>query len=431
MPKNKRKLVCTPLTDEKNGTMLFIACIIVYCLFSATRTFWAQAMAELVPEGVFTKDVAGTVASAHMLAYGLGMFINGFLSEKVHPFKYIAASLMLSSTANAVGALLAYANTPSIVPYVIVWSIGGFSQSATWPSIIRIASTLMSEKRRATAGANLYASSIAGAVGTYLISQQVLRLFSWKELFVTSAAVGFTLFAFWVCATFKISKLCCRRELVSEAPAAVSDNKASTTSHHSLMELLGLSGGIAILISLFLKGTAYDGFVSWLPTMIAELFSFDASFSVMLSTILPVCNFLGVFVGRFIFDKLTHNEVTSSALYMGLGSVGLFLLALFGTRSLGALIVILLITAPLIAASATMYVSLVPLRFVKFGRSGTAAGLFNSAACAGTGLSSLIIGILSQNFGWEITLFSITGILFLGALSSAVVIRRFKSFKDM
>lgn len=432
MQSSKRRFTYTPLTNEKHGTRLFLTCFIVYLLFVATRNFWPQAMAQLVPGGVFTKDVAGMASSAHMLAYGVGMFLNGFISEKVQPFFYIAASLGISAGANAVAFAISQAQTPNIVPYVVIWAIAGFFQSATWPTMIRTVSTLMPEARRASSGANLFAASVTGEICSYLISQQVLRMASWRALFLTSAAVGFFIFAFWLFMTAPVSKLCCARiEACAEVPEAAKISRTKSAAPHSMLKLLIVSGGFTIIFSIAFKSLAYDGFKGWIATMISELFGLDAGFSVMLSTLVPICNLLGVFIGRLIFNKLTHSEVLSSAIYMTLGSVGLALIAVIGLKSITALLVILFVTIPIIAASSTMYISLVPLRFARFGRSGTAAGLFNSIACAGSGTSSLMIGILSQNFGWQTTVFVLAALMLLGGICSMVTIRRFNKFKEM
>lgn len=429
MKKPKQTLTYTPLTNEKHGSALFLTCFVIYLLYAGTRSFWPQAMAQLVPSGVFTKDVAGMVSSAHMLSYGVGMFLNGFISEKVHPFFYIGASLTVSATANTTAFFLSQAQEQSIVPYVVCWAIMGFFQSAVWPTMIRSVSTLMPEGRRASAGANLFAASTVGEITCYLISQQVLRMASWRELFLTSSLCGFFMVALWCAMSVKIAPHCVRRTAVSEDAVPTSGKR--TASEHGMLRLLILSGGFTIILSIFFKSLAYDGFKGWIATMISELFGLNADISVMLSTLVPICNLIGIFLGRLIFNRLTHNEVVSSAIYMTLGSIGLALLAYLGTRSFGALLTILFLAIPIIAASSTMYISLVPLRFAKYGRSGSAAGLFNSIACAASGSSSLMIGILSENYGWQVAVFVLASLMLLGAVFSVLSIRRFSRFKEM
>lgn len=81
--KTSKKLVLTELESEKSGRLFFIVAYVCYLLYCATRNYYPQALAEIVPSGLFTKDVAGMVSSAYMIGYGSGMFINGYLSEKI------------------------------------------------------------------------------------------------------------------------------------------------------------------------------------------------------------------------------------------------------------------------------------------------------------------------------------------------------------
>ena len=238
-PKLKKKIVLTELESEKSGRLFFIVAYICYLLYSATRNYYPQALAEIVPSGLFTKDLAGIVSSAYMIGYGSGMFINGIISDKVQPFFYITVSFGLSAGMSALMYAYSLTPSPSIVPFIVIWGIAGYVQSGVWPILIRLTSAIMPAKKSANACTHLYVSSTIGVIGAYLISQQVLRMFDWRTLFLVSALVGVLLTLFFYFSTHKIRRSCMSYTLVSDNK---SEKKQGTKGQYSLFKLLSLFG---------------------------------------------------------------------------------------------------------------------------------------------------------------------------------------------
>lgn len=425
--KTQKKLVLTELTSEKTGRFYFIVCYICYLLYCATRNYYPQALTEIVPSGLFTKDVAGIVSSAYMIGYGSGMFINGFLCEKVQPFFYISFSLGLSAGTSALMYAYSLVPSPSIIPFIVIWGIAGYVQSGVWPILIRLTSAIMPAKKSADACTHLYTSSIIGIIFAYPISQQVLRMSGWRTLFLVSAVIGLALCLFFMASTAKIKRQCVSYTTVCEENN-VKSNNTQKQSDIALLPLLLTSGGMVIMFVVILSNLSYKGLSEWVPTMLVEQFSVSAQFSVIISTALPVCTVVGAYIGRFLYHKLFQSEIRTSA-YCMLAAVIMFaVIAVVGFVSLGFVMAVIMVIAILASCTSTMCVGLVPLRFAKYSRAGTLAGFFNGAGYIGGSLSSLMIGILTENFGWTLTIIVLGAFMLIGTVLAFATIKRWHKF---
>ncbi len=423
--KTKKKLVLTELSSEKSGRLFFIVAYICYLLYCATRNYYPQALAEIVPSGLFTKDVAGIVSSAYMIGYGSGMFINGYLAEKVQPFFYITLSFGLSAGTSALMYAYSLTPAPSIIPFIVIWGIAGYVQSGVWPILIRLTTAIMPANKSANACSHLYISSIVGGIGTYLISQQILRMFDWRTLFLVSAVAGLCLTLFFYFSTVKIIRACVSYTLVSPERC---DKKQSNNNDHSLFKLLMMSGGIFILFVVIFNCFAYRGLADMVPTMLVEEFSVGADFSVMVSTLLPVCTVIGAYLGRFLYHRLFHSEVRTTAYCMLLAATVYALIAIIGFVSLGFVMATIMVVSIMTSCASTMCVGVVPLRFARYSLAGSLAGYFNGAGYVGSSVSALAVGIIAQNFGWNNTIIMLGAFMALGSVLAFFAVRKWRKF---
>lgn len=424
--KPKKKIVLSELQNEKTGRFFFIVAYITYLLYCATRNYYPQALSEIVPSGLFTKDLAGMVSSAYMIGYGSGMFINGMLSEKVQPFFYITFSFGLSAGMSALMYAYSLTPSPSIVPFIVIWGIAGYVQSGVWPILIRLTSAIMPAKKSAGACTHLYISSTIGVIVAYIISQQVLRMSGWRALFLVSAIVGLALCLFFSLSCIKVKRQCLSYTTVSED--AVKVDTPVKKNDIGLMKLLIMSGGMAIMFVVILSNLAYRGLSEWAPTMLVEQFSVSSDFSVFLSTALPVCTVAGAYLGRFLYHKLFQSELKTAVCCMVVAVLMFATIAIVGFASLGFVMTVVTVVTMMASCTSTMCVSLVPLRFAKYSRAGTLAGFFNGAGYIGGSLSALTIGILTENFGWTLTMIVLGAFMLTGSLLAFATIKRWHKF---
>ena len=74
-----------------------------------------------------------------------------------------------------------------------------------------------------------------------------------------------------------------------------------------------------------------------------------------------------------------------------------------GVNMIFTMLLFAVVTSSMLAIN-TMLVSLVPVRFGRFGKTATMSGIFNSMAYIGCAISNYLIGYLSELFGWNTTI---------------------------
>ena len=117
-------------------------------------------------------------------------------------------------------------------------------------------------------------------------------------------------------------------------------------------------------------------------------------------------NLTGAVAAQFVYNRISRNEFTASALFFTLAIAALSALLLWGQNSLVlTLILFALITSSTLAIN-TLLVSILPLRFERYGRASSLSGALNAVAYAGSAAAAAAIGFLSQRFGWGATIFS-------------------------
>ena len=166
-----------------------------------------------------------------------------------------------------------------------------------------------------------------------------------------------------------------------------------------------------------------DGVTTWVPTYITETFMTSPSFSILVTTVLPVINLTGAYAARTVYKKCREHEVKAAALFFTVATAALC--GLWVGRGVSILLTVLLFaltTASMMAVN-TLFVNMLPLRFERLGRVSTVSGFLNSAAYLGTAVSTFTIGIMVERMGWDVTIGSwvlLTG----GALVVCILFRK-------
>ena len=103
-------------------------------------TFLGYAMFYLVRNNLSTvaKDIEGALGYDHnmignilalsAIAYGVGKFINGSLSDRSNPRKFMAFGLLLTGLIN-----FAFGSVQTYGVHLFLWTLNGFVQGMGWP----------------------------------------------------------------------------------------------------------------------------------------------------------------------------------------------------------------------------------------------------------------------------------------------------------
>lgn len=412
--KNKEKILSA-------GTLIFIACWAAYCASYLGRINYTAALTAIVADGVFSKSHAGFIGTVYFFCYGAGQIFSGILGDRVSPYKMVGTGLVGTVCANILMPLC----SGSYIVMSVVWGLNGIVQSMLWTPILYIISNILPEEQRRRACLYIAASFPVGSLLSYVISAGAIKFASWHFAFFIPAGIIACIFVFWCLAAGKTSKILGRGEKKS---LPVQEN---TGAKVSLGKLFIVSGAAVICVGILVQGMLKDGVTSWVPTLIKEKYNVSASFSVLLSAVLPIINLSGAWFATKLYEgPFKLNETAAAAFGFAMTLIPLTGIVFVGKYPIAICVILLALFTTIIAAMNHLLMTLIPVHFAKFGRASTVGGIFNCCTYIGSAISTYGFGAVSEKFGWTATVvfWIILGVI--GVAACALPMRRYARFAN-
>ena len=360
---------------------------------------------------------------------------------------------MITPTKNFAGLFLAvvcnvgifFATT--IPAMTVIWSINGFAHALLWPPIVRLMSTYLSPEDYSFAAVRVNQGSSIATVSLYLFCPLLLGFMEWRTIMLLCAAWGAVMTVLWfvldrhrICVS-QIGRghgqlhgeeipLCARRFVGGDLivfpfyPALhkeAENAEAPTPTQKALPVPLYIFGAIALIMpGIMLQGMLRDGVTNWMPSFLSETFHLSEENSIVSTVILAIFTMISYSAFRALQQRFFRNEVTcASAIFAGSAIVCaiLFLVNTFAPEA--ALVPSLLLMALTVAAMHginLMLISIVPRRFVPFGKVSTYSGILNASTYVGAALSTYGFAALAETFDWNFTILTWAIIALIGAV---------------
>jgi len=431
---NKTTLTLSTLDSKKAGTFLFLCCFVSYMFVYLARYNLTAALPLITDAetGILAADKAGLIGTSLMVAYGIGQLINGFIAEKFPPFGLIGFSILLSAAANTAMYFVVTFMNPTLPLLCVFWAINGYSQSFIWPTFMRTMAIVLPEDQRIKYASNMLMSTAFGFIVAYGVSSLVLGITgTWEPLFLTAAIIVGAVGAIWLIFTHPLAKKVYTYNREARKEDASPEKPSSLSDKHKLLPLLLISGVFIILVTNVSFPIVKNGISDWMPTMVKEEFGMAPAFAVAVSIIIPVVCIPGAALSRILMQKVFHDEMRTCTFLFALSALILVFVGFFTLNCLWPTLILLAIASTLMLGVNTMTVSLVPLRFAKYGKTATVTGIINAVAAASGGVATYITGVFKMNFGWQTTIYILAGVALLGLAASLAVTRRWIKFKKM
>lgn len=403
------------------GTLLFVACWAAYCASYLGRINYTAALTAIVADGVFSKSHAGFIGTVYFFCYGAGQIFSGILGDRVSPYKMVGTGLVGTVCANIIMPLC----SSSYITMSIIWGLNGIVQSMLWTPILYIISNILPEEQRSRACLHIASSFPIGSLLSYVISAAAIKFASWHFAFYIPAGIIACIFVFWCLAAGKTSKILGRRE---KKTLPVQEN---TGAKVSLGKLFIVSGAAVICVGILVQGMLKDGVTSWVPTLIKEKYNVSASFSVLLSAVLPIINLSGAWFATKLYEGLFKlNETAAAAFCFALTLIPLTGILFVGHYPIALCVIFFALFTTLITAINHLVITLIPVRFAKYGCASTVGGIFNSCTYIGSAISTYGFGAVSEKFGWTATVIFWIILGAIGVAVCAVLMRRYGRFAN-
>lgn len=408
----------TKITDSKQAFALFALCWTAYFACYIGRLNYSSAMAAMIQEQVLTKTQAGTVGMVYFFAYGTGQLLNGFLGDKLRPGRMIFTGLFASMLCNfAMGFAVFYGMM------ALVWGINGYAQAMVWPPILRLFATRLQKEKRLRYSVDIVSSQAVGTLASYILTAGILTVSRWQTVFWAAGGFLLAVSILWV-----VGYACIQRASSAVSGVPTSDGeeappqKASNQANVRMTALLRAGLWMSVLPAIA-HGALKDGVTSWVPTYISETFHTSATLSVLVTAVLPVVNLSGAYAAKMLYRRYDGHEVRAAAVFFGISTAALAVLRAAGGASLVLTTALLAVITSCMIGVNTLLISLAPLRYEKQGRVSGVSGFLNACAYLGTALSTFTTGIMVEQLGWNVTVFSWLAVAALAAAACFTVRR--------
>ena len=376
-----------------------------YCM----RVNLAVMLVKICSEMQVEKSALAIVITGLTIAYGTGQVISGFLGDRFKPYHIIPAGIALAVLCN-VGIFFA-STIPSMT---VIWSINGFAHALLWPPIVRLMSTYLSPEDYSFAAVRVNQGSSIATVSLYLFCPLLLGFMEWRTIMLLCAAWGAVMTVLWFILYPRVFNQAIEQEEKADSPTPVEEKKA-------LPVPLYIFGAIALIMpGIMLQGMLRDGVTNWMPSFLSETFNLSEENSIVSTVILAIFTMISYSAFRALQQRFFRNEVTcASAIFAGSAIVCaiLFLVNTFAPEA--ALVPSLLLMALTVAAMHginLMLISIVPRRFVPFGKVSTYSGILNASTYVGAALSTYGFAALAETFDWNFTILTWVIIALVGAV---------------
>ena len=374
-----------------------------YCM----RVNLAVMLVKICSEMQVEKSALAIVITGLTVAYGAGQVVSGFLGDRLKPYHIIPAGLALAVLCN-VGIFF----STTIPAMTVIWSVNGFAHALLWPPIVRLMSTYLPAKDYSFAAVRVNQGSSIATVSLYLFCPLLLGFMEWRTIMLLCAAWGAVMVALWFILYPRVFTNAVEQEEKPQVPAP--EQKA-------LPVPLYIFGAIALIMpGIMLQGMLRDGVTNWMPSFLLETFGLSEENSIISTVILAIFTMISYSAFRALQQRFFKNEVTCAAtIFAGSAIVCaiLFVVNLFAPAA--ALIPSLILMALTVAAMHginLMLISIVPRRFVVFGKVSTYSGILNASTYVGAALSTYGFAALAETFDWNFTSLTWVIISLVGAV---------------
>ncbi len=414
------------LESKKYSALVFVACFIAYAASYVGRINYSAALPDILSEGLFTKSQAGIIGSAFFIVYGFFQIINGFLGDKISPFKMIMLGLFLSAGTNV---LMTFCTTNIMM--AVVWGFNGFALSLLWAAILKILANIINYEMRSKACLNISATLPIGTVLAYILASVSINFFNWKYVFYTSSVVLIFAFIFFT-VTYILSK---KHITQVEIENPTNNTKKSADNKNTTNKFLPLflsAGLLLVLPADAIHGAIKEGITTWVPTMITETYSTPVAFSVFISIILPIVNLSGNYIITPLYNKVfKKDELKTGAFILAFVLIPFAFLIFMKNLPIVVSVVLLALGTTAMHTFNYMIITLVPMQFAKYGKTATVTGVMNATAYIGCAAATYGFGIISDNIGWNGTVVVWIVIDLIALVFTSLAIKKWNRFKKI
>jgi len=156
-----------------------------YATFYLVRQNFSMALPGLGAELGYSKTELGWILTLFAFVYGIGKFVNGYISDRSNARYFIATGLLGSAL---ISIAMGYASWIWVLG--LLWSLNGWFQSMGWPPCARLLSHWFSPKELGTKWSIWSSSHQIGSAAIVILAGFVVEHYGWRYAFIIPGIVA-------------------------------------------------------------------------------------------------------------------------------------------------------------------------------------------------------------------------------------------------
>lgn len=378
---------------------ILISVILGYATYYLCRQNFSMIMPSFMEEFSYSKTQVGFILSMASIVYGIGKFVNGYISDKSNPRFFMPIGLVCSAV---VTFILGFAD--SLLFLGIFWTLNNWFQSMGWPPVARMITHWFAPKELGTKWALGAASHQVGGAITVIFSGYLVSNLGWRFAFFIPGIIAI------VVAYILVNRLRQSPNELGFPPVEAykgdksfdSNNQEEYINSTEIIRKVFFSKKMWCIC--FANMCLYSvrlGIIFWAPLFLKEFKGISISEAGWQVASYEVVGLIGGFTAGLMSDKLFHGQR---------GQVGSLFMACLAIALIGfwqipsgyhLFSTIFLILVGFFVYGPQVLVGVASADFVSKKAVGTANGLAGTMGYLGSSISGVCVGWISDHLGWE------------------------------
>lgn len=383
------------ITDKKQINNFAYIMALTYMASYLTRINYGAVISEMESATNISRSLLSMSVTGSFITYGVGQVVSGFFGDRFSPKNLVSIGFVVTILMNLLIPLCS-----GSYQMLFVWCINGFAQSFMWPPMVKLMTCALCEDDYKRSIVKVSWGSSLGTVAVYFSSSVIIMFSSWKTVFIFSALCAMIILVIW---QKKVPDL---REDIQKI--------AKLDTEQSSVKVLFAPIMIMIMLAIILQGALRDGITTWMPTYISDTYNMDNSISILTGVIMPLFGILSFNITSYIYNNKLKNPILCAASVFLAGVISALGIIIFtGTNAFLSVLFTALLTGCMHGVNLIL-ICMIPPYFKRFGNVSTVSGVLNACTYIGSALSTYLIALLSEKFGWNFTLMVWLGIAIVG-----------------
>ena len=368
-------------------TFLFSA---TYFISYLSRKNFATIIVEMESATGISESALSLAITGSFITYGVGQIISGFFGDRISPKKLVSLGLLTTTLMNFMIPL--FENAYAMLG---IWCVNGLAQAFMWPPIVKIMTSLFTEKQYNNAVVKVSWGSSAATIVIHLIAPLLISWTNWKGVFIFSGASSLAMLFVW-------NALCVEPDNIISSKTEKSEDDKSQ-GNRSIKVLFSLTV-LGVMFAIIMQGMLRDGVETWMPSYIADAYNTDNSSAILSGVAIPVFSIFSFKIAAVLYEKWFKNPLFCAGVLFGVGLASALGLTLLSGKNALLSIICMALFASMMHGVNVILICIVPAFFKKYGIVSTASGVLNSCTYVGSAIATYGTALVTENYGWSATL---------------------------